>query len=82
MSWCASLRGGREHAKRVCTKNHIAKYMKVFMDKPDIIVDDHPETLLSTVAILLVDSPEMWKKDDGELFQGSRKYKITIDKEG
>jgi len=69
--------GGKEHAKKICTKHKIAKYFKAFLDKPDIIVDDTPDFLLEFPAILKVENPDKWwKNGDNKLFGQSRDKEV------
>ena len=66
---------GVEHAKRVCKKHKIEKYFTHFIDKPDVIVDDRPESIVEFPAILQVVEPKKWwSKHDSELFKGSRDW--------
>lgn len=69
---CWSHTGG-EYAKRTCIRNGIEKFFKYFLDKPDIIVDDHPAFLLEYPAKIVIDDPEAWDKPDRELFSKSRR---------
>jgi len=71
---CWSHSGG-DHAKRVCKKHKIEKYFTHFIDKPDVIVDDRPESIIEFPAILhVVDPKKWWSLPDKELFKYSRDW--------
>jgi len=71
---CWSNTGG-EYAKRVCIKCGIDKYFKYFLDKPDVIVDNDPDSIFRSAAIIVITDPLTdWTKDDNTLFGSSRKH--------
>ena len=71
--------GGKEHAQKMCKKNKIDKFFSSFMDKPDIIVDNEPESILTFPAIIHIQEPKKdWSKCDNDLFAGAREWKKRL----
>ena len=49
MCWSHS---GKEHAKAVCERQDIVMYFDLFLDKPDIIIDDDAKFILKYPKII------------------------------
>jgi len=66
---------GAEHAKRVCKKHKIEKYFTHFLDKPDVLVDDRPMSIVEFPAILEVKKQDKWwTQEDSKIFAKSRDW--------
>ena len=52
--------GGKEYAQKICDKNNITQYFRMFLDKPDIIVDDNPDSIMGHARVCKVDSEDWW----------------------
>ena len=66
---------GAEHARRVCKKHKIDKYFTHFLDKPDIIVDDRPQSIVEFPAVLEVKRPDTWwTQPDSKKFKHCRDH--------
>lgn len=55
-------------------KKWVKAQILMIFDKPDILVDDNPELLLSMPARIVIRSSEDWEKPDAELFKESREH--------
>ena len=53
--------GGREHAKDICQRHNIDSFFTYFLDKPDIIVDDNADRILSAPKIFT--ATDTWWED-------------------
>ena len=67
---CWSHGGGR-HAKDVCRKHDIMQYFDLFLDKPDIIIDDDPGFILTYPKIMKA-TPTWGKTFMKDLFNKSK----------
>lgn len=76
---CWSATGG-DYARRTCTSNAIDKYFDLFLDKPDVIVDNSRNPLTPAPALLHVTGvkEEWWAQSDDEMFAKSRQYAVGM----
>lgn len=59
---CWSHTGG-DYAKKTCEKAGIDHFFDLFLDKPDVIVDDNPKLFLTYANVLEVIDPNLWWKE-------------------
>lgn len=55
-------------------KKWVKAQVPLVFDKPDIIVDNDPDSIYRSAAIIVIKGSDDWKKEDGELFCNSRKH--------
>lgn len=59
VAWSA---GGDEYAAYVLSRTGIAKYFDLVLDKPYVIIDDEPDSILSRASVVRVSSKDAWDK--------------------
>ena len=69
--------GGKEHAKDICQRHNIDSFFTHFLDKPDIIVDDDPNRIITAPKIFLI-TEDWWENFTMESFK--EKEEKTKDK--
>ncbi len=51
---------GGAYALEACKKNGINKYFDHFLDKPDILIDDSPDSIMRLPLVLKVEDGKTW----------------------
>ena len=64
--------GGGKHAKDVCKKHELTDYFDLFLDKPDIIIDDDPDFIMKYPKVMKV-TPLWGNSFMKDLFNKSKK---------
>lgn len=52
--------GGEEYARKICEMHGLTKYFKHILDKPDLIVDDSPDSILKHTNIIRIRAKNSW----------------------
>lgn len=52
--------GGQEHARNVCERHEIEHYFDYFLDKPDIVIDDEPDTIINRANKVQISTDKGW----------------------
>ncbi len=62
--------GGHEYAQRVLEKRQLNLYFTHVLDKPDIIIDDNPDSVLDHAHLLTIQDKDSWNTILHQLFKG------------
>lgn len=55
--------GGKEYATQVLNQTRLRQYFSTVLDKPYIIVDDEPDSILTRARVLRITLQENWTKE-------------------
>lgn len=60
--------GGRKYAEGVCRRHAITCYFRTILDKPDIIIDDSPHTLVKASNVVEITARDSWYHLQDKIF--------------